>query len=96
MSFCVALPIVDARTSTPPKNEVTAACLSTTTTSTSSTSALRGYHLHGLHTGLYSNRNTHTLMTLRLRGDFNQSAPTFGFCSSLIVCDAPVATARGC
>jgi hypothetical protein len=64
-----------------------------------------GYRLFGVHIGLYSSRNIRTLTTLRLRGDFNPSAPTFGFnpsvptfgfYSSLIVCGAPVATARGC
>jgi hypothetical protein len=68
LSFCVASSIVDARTSTPLKNEVVVACLSITTISTSATSASRSYHLHGVHTGLYSNRNIHTLTTLRLRG----------------------------
>jgi hypothetical protein len=65
---CVALPIVDARTLTPPEEQATAACLSTTTTSTSANSASRGYHLLGVHTGLYSSRNIRTLMTLRLWG----------------------------
>lgn len=60
---CVALLIIDARTLTPPKNEVAIVCLPTTTTSTSATLASRGYHLHGVHTGLYSSRNTHTFTT---------------------------------
>jgi hypothetical protein len=38
LSFCVAPPIVAARTSTPPKNEASAACLPTTSTSTTSAS----------------------------------------------------------
>jgi hypothetical protein len=65
--FCVVLPIVGARTSTPLKNEATVVYLPaaveslvvqlsssamTTTTSTSATSTSRGYHLHGVHTGL--------------------------------------------
>jgi hypothetical protein len=49
-----------------------------------------------VHTSLYSNRNIRTLTTLRVRGDFNPSAPTFGFYSNLIMCGAPVATALGC
>jgi hypothetical protein len=93
---CVALPIVDARTSTPPEDQAFAARLPTATTSTSATSASRGYRLLGAHTGLYSSRHIHTITTLRLRGDFNPSAPTFGLYSSLIVCGAPVATAGGC
>jgi hypothetical protein len=60
---CVAPPIVDARTSTPPKNEVAAACLPTP-----ATSASRGYHPHGVHIGPYYSRNTCILTTLRLRG----------------------------
>jgi hypothetical protein len=85
---CVAPPTVDARTSTPPKEQAIAACLPTTTTSTSTTSASRGYHLLKVHTGLYSNRSIRTLTTLRLQGDINPSAPTFGFYSSIIVCGA--------
>ncbi len=42
---CVALPIVDARTSTPPEDQAFAARLPTATTSTSATSASRGYRL---------------------------------------------------
>jgi hypothetical protein len=57
---CVAPPIVDARMSTPPKNEATVACLPT--------SASRGYRLLGVHTGLYCSRNIRTLTTLRLWG----------------------------
>jgi hypothetical protein len=90
---CVALPIVDARTSTPPEDQASAARLPTATTSTSATSASRGYRLLRAHTGLYSSLNIRTITTLRLRGDFNPSAPTFGLYSSLIVCSAPVATA---
>jgi hypothetical protein len=45
LSFCVASPIVDARTSTPPEEQATDACLPTTATSTSATSASRGYRL---------------------------------------------------
>jgi hypothetical protein len=41
-----------------------------------------------VHTGLYSSRNIRTLTTLRLREDFNPSAPTFGFYSSPIMCGA--------
>jgi hypothetical protein len=93
---CVALPIVDARTSTPPEDQASAACLPTATTSTSATSASWGSRLLGAHIGLYSSRNIHIITTLRLRGDFNPSAPTFGLYSSLIVCGAPVATAGGC
>jgi hypothetical protein len=94
VSFCcVVLPIVDARTSTPPEEQVSAACLPTATISTSATSASTGYRLLGAYTGLYSSRNIRTITTLRLRGDFNPSAPTFGLYSSLIVCGAPVATA---
>jgi hypothetical protein len=37
-------------------------------TSTLTTLASRGNHLHGVHTGLYSSHNVHTLTTLRLRG----------------------------
>jgi hypothetical protein len=89
---CVALPTVDARTSTPPEERATAACLPTTTTSTSANSASKGYCLLRVHTGLYSSSNIRTLTTLRLRGrgDFNPSAPTFGFYYSLIVCGAPL------
>jgi hypothetical protein len=93
---CVVLPIVDARTSTPSEDQAFAARLPTLTTSTSATSTSRGYRLLGAHTGLYSSRNIRTITTLRLRGDFNPSAPTFGLYSSLIVCGAPVATAGGC
>jgi hypothetical protein len=93
---CVALPTNDARTWTPPEEQATAACLPTTATSTSATSASRGYSLLEVHTGLYSNHNIRTLTTLRLRGDLNLSAPTFGFYSSLILCGALVATAGGC
>jgi hypothetical protein len=64
-------------------------------TATTSTSASRGYRLLGAHTGLYSSRNICTITTLRLREDFNPSAPTFALYSSLIVCGAPVATAGG-
>jgi hypothetical protein len=92
---CVALPNVDARTSTPPKEQATVVCLPTTATSTSATSASRGYRLLGVHTGLYSSHNIRTLTALRLRGDLNMSAPTFGFYSNLIVCGAPVAIAGG-
>lgn len=58
--FCVAPPIVDPQTSTPSKNEATAACLPTTPTSTSAVSASRSYRLIEVHTGLCSNRNIHT------------------------------------
>jgi hypothetical protein len=92
---CVALLIVDARTSTPPEEQALAACLLTSATSTSANSASRGYILLRIHTGLFSGLNIRTLTTLRLRGDFNPSAPTFGLYSSLIVCGAPVATAVG-
>jgi hypothetical protein len=96
-SFVVSpSPIVDARTSTPPKEQASTACLPIATTSTSATSASRGSRHLGAHTGLYSSRNIHAITTLRLWGDFNPSAPTFGLYSSLIVCGAPVATVRGC
>jgi hypothetical protein len=96
-SFVVSpSPIVDARTLTPPKEQASAACLPITTTSTSATSTSRGSRLLGAHTGLYSSRNIRAITTLRLRGDFNPSAPTFGLYSSLIVCGAPVASVRGC
>jgi hypothetical protein len=65
---CVGLPTVDARTSTPPEEQASAACLPTATTSTSATSASRGYRYLGTHTGLCSSRNIRTLTTLRLRG----------------------------
>jgi hypothetical protein len=94
--YCVALPIVDTRTSTPPEDQTSAARLPTATTSTSATSASTGYRLLGAHTGLYSSRNIRTITTLRLRGDFNPSARTFGLYFSLIVCGAPVASAGGC
>jgi hypothetical protein len=87
---CVALPTINARTSTSPEEQAIVACLPTTTTSTSATSVSRGYRLLGVHTGLYSSRNIRILTTTRLRGDFNPSAPTFGFYSSLIVCGAPL------
>jgi hypothetical protein len=76
LSFCVVLSIVDARTSTPPKEQATAAFLPTTATSTSATSTSWGYRLLGVHIGLYSSRNIRTLTTLRLRGNFNPSAST--------------------
>jgi hypothetical protein len=82
--------------STPPEEQATVVCLPTMATSTSVTSASKGYRLLGVHTSLYSNRNIRTLTTLRVRGDFNPSAPTFGFYSNLIMCGAPVATALGC
>jgi hypothetical protein len=71
LSFCVAPRprrslMLERRP--PLKNEVVVTCLSITTISTSATSASRSYHLHGVHTGLYSNRNIHTLTMLRLRG----------------------------
>jgi hypothetical protein len=67
MLFCsVALHIVDARTSTPPEEQTPVACLPTTATSTSANSASRGYRLLGIHTDLFSNRNIHTITTLRL------------------------------
>jgi hypothetical protein len=87
---CVALPTINARTSTSPEEQAIVVCLPTTTTSTSATSVSRGYRLLGVHTGLYSSRNIRILTTTRLRGDFNPSAPTFGFYSSLIVCGAPL------
>jgi hypothetical protein len=93
---CVALPTVDARTSTPPKEQASIACLLTAATSTSATSASRGYHLLGVHTGLFSSRNIRTLTMLRLRGDFNPSTSTFSLYSSLIMCGALVATTGGC
>jgi hypothetical protein len=67
-------------------------CLPTSATSTSANSASRGYRLLRIHIGLFSSRNIRTLTALRLRGDFNPSAPTFGLYSSLIVCGAPVVT----
>jgi hypothetical protein len=54
-------PIVDARTSTPPEEQATTACLSANSVSW-------GYRLLGVYTGLYSSCNIRTLMTLRLRG----------------------------
>jgi hypothetical protein len=93
---CVALPIIDARTSNPSEEQAPDACLPTTATSTSANSASRGYSLLGIHTGLFSSRNICTLTTLRLWGDFNLSAPTFGLYYSLIVCGAPVASTSGC
>jgi hypothetical protein len=68
---CVALPTVDARTSTPPEKQATIACLPTTATSTLTTSTSRGYRLLEIHTRLYSSRNIRTLTRLRLRGDIN-------------------------
>jgi hypothetical protein len=69
VSFCcIALPIVDTRTSTPPGDQASAACLPTATTSTSATSASRGYRLLGAHTGPYSSRNIRTITMLRLGG----------------------------
>jgi hypothetical protein len=65
---CVVLPIVDARTLTPPEDQASAACLPTVNNSTSTTSASRGYRLLEAHTGLYSSRNIHAITTLRLRG----------------------------
>jgi hypothetical protein len=62
---CVALSNVDARTSTPPEEQATAACLPTTATSTSATSSSKGYRLLEVHTGLYSSHNIRTLTTLR-------------------------------
>jgi hypothetical protein len=62
---CVALPTVDARTSTPPEKQATVACLPTTATSTSTTSTSRGYRLLEIHTSLYSSRNICTLTRLR-------------------------------
>jgi hypothetical protein len=121
--------IIDAQTSTPKDDPQRTRLLlgvskpQQPTTSTSATSAFRNYHLLGMHTNLYSNRNTRTLTSVRLwggfqpvgsylqlllqshrshpyhtatTGDFNPSAPTFGFCSSLIICGAPVATVGGC
>jgi hypothetical protein len=64
---CVALLTVDARTSTLPEEQASAACLLTAATSISATSASRGYHLLGAHTGLYYSRNMRTLMTMQLR-----------------------------
>jgi hypothetical protein len=93
---CTAPPIVDARMSTPHEDQASVARLPTAITSTSATSASRGYRLLAAHTGLYSSLNFRTITTLRLRGDFNPSAPTFGIYSSLIVCGALVATAGGC
>jgi hypothetical protein len=46
------------------------------TTLTSAISGSRVYHLHRVHTSVYSSRNTRTFTTLRLRGDFNPSAST--------------------
>ena len=82
-------------TSTPPEEQTIVACHPTMAISTSATSTSWGYRLIEVHTGLYSNRNIRTLKTLRLQGDINTSAPTFGFYSSLIVCGAPVATVGG-
>jgi hypothetical protein len=65
-------------------------------TSPSTTSASSGYHLHGVHTILYSSRNINTIMTMRLWRDFNPSTPTFGLYSSLIVCGASIATKWEC
>jgi hypothetical protein len=42
---------------------------------TSTTSTFVGYHLHGVHTDLYSSHNIRTLTTLR--GDFSSSPSTF-------------------
>jgi hypothetical protein len=82
----VRVPLL-TRMSTPPKNEAH-------TTPTLPTSAFRGYHIHGVHTGLYSSHNVRTLTTLRLRGDFSSSAPTFG--SALIsLCVVPSLRLRG-
>jgi hypothetical protein len=61
---CVALPIVDARTSTLHEEQVPAACLPTSATSTSANSASRGYRLLRIHTGLFYSRNIGTLTTL--------------------------------
>jgi hypothetical protein len=91
---CVALPTIDAQTSTPPEGHATTACL--LTTSTLARSASKGYRLFGVHTSLYSTSNIRTLTTLRLRGNINQSVPTFDFYSSLIMYGAPIATAGGC
>jgi hypothetical protein len=77
----------------PPEEQFPALRLPTSATSTSANSASGGYRLLRIHTGLFSSRNIRTLTTLRLRGDFNPSAPTFGLYSSLIVCSAPVVTA---
>jgi hypothetical protein len=65
---CVALPTINARTSTPSEEHATDACIPTATTSTSATSPSRGYRLLGAHTGLYSSHNIRTLMTRRLWG----------------------------
>jgi hypothetical protein len=64
---CVALPIVDARMSTPPEEQAPVVCLLTSATSTSANSTSRGYRLLRIHIGLFSSRNIR-LTTLRLRG----------------------------
>jgi hypothetical protein len=65
---CVVPPTIDARTSTPTKEQAIVMCLLTTSTLTSGTSASRGYCVLGVHTDLYSSHNIRTLTTLRLRG----------------------------
>jgi hypothetical protein len=60
--FCYVSPsTVDARTSTPPKEQPTVACLPITTISTSATSASMDYCLLKVHIGLCSSRNIRTL-----------------------------------
>jgi hypothetical protein len=63
---CVAPPTVDARTSTPRRTRLLLRVSKPQqcTTSTLATSASRGYHPHGVHTGLYNSRNIRTLTTL--------------------------------
>jgi hypothetical protein len=89
---CVASPTVDARMSTPPQERGGApprlrlprhpgAIIYTVCTPVSN-SLLQPQLPHP--------RDVTTA------GDFNLSAPTFGFYSSLIVCGAPVATLGGC
>jgi hypothetical protein len=89
---CVASPTVDARMSTPPQERGSApprlrlprhpgAIIYTVCTPVSN-SLLQSQLPHP--------RDVTTA------GDFNLSAPTFGFYSSLIVCGAPVATLGGC
>jgi hypothetical protein len=66
----------------------------TTTTSISASSASKGYHLHMVLAGFYSNRNIHAITTLQLRGDVSSSNSTFDLFSSFNVCGAPAVTAE--
>jgi hypothetical protein len=81
--FVVAVAFSTRSVITPPEEQATTVCLPTCATSPSATSTSSGYHLHGVHTILYSSRNINTITSSR-RCDCGGFQPVDSYLRSLL------------